>query len=300
MTTCPHAPCLKADVVVLRDRVRLRQPDGRWVDVRGLSRDVAEALAQLDGSRTTAGVSLGLSPTDRDAFEKTCAQLTSMGLWADRQRAGRVAVLGNGPLGQQLVEALRPHVAHIATDTYGSWLSARRRLKGPGGVLRPLTHWSELSGHDVDLVLVASATVEPDRAMLDHLVRTGLPHLLLRAHHDVATVGPFVDGNVGSCVRCHDLMLTDADQLWPDTVGSLSRCDARPESAVLRWAIDVATPRVWWFIDRNASDLHSTTLQLSLAHPGVERVRWPVHAECNAHHAASGEAVAAEAWPVAA
>lgn len=276
-----HAPSLVGEIVELGPRVRVRHSDGWWVDIGGLSSTTVKALAELKGNRTINGLCAGLPVAERQVFLKVCEQLTSLGLLRDPSPpAGRIAVLGSGPLAQALIDRVADQMEAIATDAYGAWVSAHTRRLPRCAQFKALSHWSELNAEDVDLVIVASGTVEPDRAMLDHLHRRALPHLIIQAHHGSAAVGPLVDGHTGSCRRCHDLLLTDEDPDWPHVLRTLSRVTANPDPAALDWAVSIATPRILWFIDTRASDLFSTTLQMSATHPGVERAQWPLHQDC--------------------
>ncbi|GCD91549.1 hypothetical protein [Nocardioides sp. LS1] len=100
---------------------------------------------------------------------------------------------------------------------------ARVAVHAAPDLAAPLTDLLVRSGvepveDDADLVVVATDTVVP-RADLDHLVREGLPHLVVSG----GVVGPFVVPGTTACTRCVDAHHADADprrslllEQWPD------------------------------------------------------------------------------------
>ncbi|RNL61031.1 hypothetical protein EFK50_16730 [Nocardioides marmoriginsengisoli] len=68
---------------------------------------------------------------------------------------------------------------------------------------------------------------EPDRSDLDHLVRDGVPHLLLRAVESEIILGPFVSPGSTACLRCLDAHRAQVDEQHPVALAELLRSERR-------------------------------------------------------------------------
>ncbi|MGH3268994.1 MAG: TOMM precursor leader peptide-binding protein, partial [Trebonia sp.] len=71
------------------------------------------------------------------------------------------------------------------------------------------------------------------------LMRTGVPHLAVRAEEAIGVVGPLVRPGQTACLRCLDLTRTALDPAWPLILAQLARrapdppaCDAALAAAV--------------------------------------------------------------------
>ena len=138
-------------------------------------------------------------------------------------------------------------------------------------------------------VVLVLSTGEPDREVLDPLVRGGIPHLVVRLVDGGAVLGPFVSPGQTACLRCIDAHRTVAD---PDHVpvttryvraSRRTRRDGVPDVAdpalaltALAWAVrDVAAhlaakvPSTW-----------SRTLVLGPEPARREEQEWPRHPDC--------------------
>lgn len=154
------------------------------------------------------------------------------------------------------------------------------RLDDLGVEAVPATSPDQESGRSGPPVLVLAGG-EVDRALLDPLVRDGVPHLVLRLLDGGVTLGPFVDPGRTACLRCLDLEAAASD---PDHAAVLDRYvlaaqaprgDAVPDgpdpalltSALARAVLDLRRhhagrqPLSWsatlrWTADADAPDPH--------------------------------------------
>ena len=154
---------------------------------------------------------------------------------------------------------------------------------------------------DSDVVLVV-AHGEPDRALLDPLVRREVPHLLLRLVDGRAVLGPFVLPGSTPCLRC-----LDAAQSVPDPhhvavtaryVGATSRprpdgaldvCEPALSSLALAWAVrDVVA-----HVEGREPSTWGRTLELGPEPADLARAAWQRHPDCGcswpSHAVSSGK-----------
>jgi bacteriocin biosynthesis cyclodehydratase domain-containing protein len=102
-----------------------------------------------------------------------------------------------------------------------------------------LTSYGLVAPGRSDLVLVGGVG-EPQRDLVDDLVRRGTPHLLLRLVEGQAVVGPFVDPGRTACLRCLDACATDEDPSWPVLVDQYARLSATDRPDGLAEPVDPA------------------------------------------------------------
>jgi bacteriocin biosynthesis cyclodehydratase domain-containing protein len=131
---------------------------------------------------------------------------------------------------------------------------------------------------------------EPHRDLLDDLLRSGTPHVLVRLAEGAASVGPFVVPGRTACLRCLDAHCTDADTEWPLLVqqyaaaSSRARPDGAPEpvdpllaALALAWAArDVAT-----YVDGGRPSTWSATVTVDPRLTRLETRRWLRHPACS-------------------
>ncbi|HET6151332.1 MAG TPA: TOMM precursor leader peptide-binding protein [Marmoricola sp.] len=125
---------------------------------------------------------------------------------------------------------------------------------------------------------------EADRAEADALVRSGTPHLLVRAVESEILLGPFVVPGVTACLRCTDLHRGDEDQTDPAAFASRStRHDGVPDpvdAALAAMAIAWAVRDLVRFTEGDRPDCWSAVLTLTDAMDSLQPVRWPRHPRC--------------------
>lgn len=178
--------------------------------------------------------------------------------------------------------------AACATATVADRRTRTVRLLGPpvlteplGVLLRdcgvPIGPDAAFAADALDLAVVVGHP-EPDRALVDSLVRCDVDHLVVRLHPHSALLGPLVRPGRTACLRCADAARADADPAWTGLVAQLdsplqrpvgARADASPvlvatvvaatatavldlldgmpttcEGAMLRWSADCGPPRL--------------------------------------------------------
>lgn len=138
------------------------------------------------------------------------------------------------------------------------------------------------------LALVVS-TGEIDRETLDPLVRSELPHLVLRVVDGVVVLGPFVVPGATACLRCLDAHHSDEDPGYPIALERYVTASAQPRedgcsdlpdpgniALALAWAArDLrtfsmgGTPTTW-----------SSTVAIGGVGAPISAVAWQPHARC--------------------
>ena len=130
---------------------------------------------------------------------------------------------------------------------------------------------------------------EPHRDLLDDLLRSGTPHVLVRLAEGAAHVGPFVVPGRTACLRCLDAHCTDADSSWPLLVeqyaaaterdradGVPEPCDGLLATIAVAWAVrDLVT-----FAEGRRPSTWSATIRLDPALAAVEARSWLRHPDC--------------------
>ena len=140
-------------------------------------------------------------------------------------------------------------------------------------------HWTQLDT-DTDLVVLATGTVEPDRAITEHLLRRDLAYLVVRAHHGHAWVGPLVAPHSPACLRCLDLAMSTDDPGWPQVLSTLLQSPTAPSPVATGWAAAVTAANVGWFLADGRCDLEASTLEMDQRATGLRRRSWNRHPDC--------------------
>ena len=197
-------------------------------------------------------------------------------------------IIGSDPDGPRVVisDPAPPdpdlHPRATLAGSAGEALAQRLRRLGNRSRVGTVSHWSELDALAPGLTVVATSTVEPDRAITEHLARHDLPHLVVRRSDDEVRVGPLVEPGRTPCLRCADTLLTATDPRWPETLLTRS---AQPTSALtgrigVAWAAASAAVQVTCYLRTGRADTMGCTLELA-ADDLLTRVRqWPYHPEC--------------------
>ncbi|GAA1851907.1 hypothetical protein ACFFOM_00880 [Microlunatus capsulatus] len=192
--------------------------------------------------------------------------------------------MGTGQLGQRLAELLLEADVdvHLADAGDASTVADGGPLPRPAGRgrLRPVNHWSKPDGVLLPLTVVAVDTVEVDRVLTAHLVRTDQPHLLLRSSGTGVTVGPLVLPGRTACLRCTDLARRDVDPGWPLLLDQLVRLHRPARPALAAWAAALAAVHVLAHLAGAVPESAGATLDLDDADPLVRWRAWPRHAGC--------------------
>ena len=221
--------------------------------------------------------------------------------WPARQPAlGNVWVIGGGILAAATALALTqagaevcvsaPDCASCDLDPMGAHASAAAAIRSwviarqPSAKLESAPHWTAIAPNTTSLAIVASPTLQPDRAITDHLARQCVPHLVMRAHQETAVVGPLVTNVGDACLACLDLTQVDHDRRWPAKVRLLINQLAAPSELVAHWAAVQAACEAVWFLRGDGMTLNCATVELDGRQAGVARRRWQPHPDCACQH----------------
>jgi bacteriocin biosynthesis cyclodehydratase domain-containing protein len=135
--------------------------------------------------------------------------------WADRCRLPAVAAAAYAEDPATAHDRLlRRTATRVGLSVPEPWCAEVSRLLGRAGLA--------VGGPDASLRLVIGVG-EPDRELLDELMRAGIAHLVLRTSATRVRIGPFVVPGDTACVRCEDAHHTDRDPRWPLLVPQLVR-----------------------------------------------------------------------------
>lgn len=140
-------------------------------------------------------------------------------------------------------------------------------------------------GSSADAVLVLSAG-EPDRAVLDVLVRGDVAHLLVRAVEGSLVVGPLVVPGRTPCLRCLDAHHATDDPLYPALVAIHHRAERRDgvaeplDSALVSLAVAWAVRDLVSHLDGEPASTWSATVHLGPRLADLTMVRWLRHPDC--------------------
>lgn len=141
-------------------------------------------------------------------------------------------------------------------------------------------HWSKPEGHPVDLTIVCTETVEPDRLITDQLLRSDEPHLIVRSLGHTVVVGPLVVPGRTACLRCLDLARRGADPQWPQLLRQLTQVQVGSPAALVTWSGSVALAQVLGYLTGSQPETFSATLELSVTDFLTRWRSWPLHPEC--------------------
>lgn len=247
----------------LSSRHRLRIPDSVTV------RRTLEALAQ------------GMCPPDRST-RRVLDRL------APALRAASTLVQPS--LGPAEMAALSLRHPRTALTRLAARRSTQVRVLGDLGIdPKPLLAASGLgtaSGPPQRTVTLVLCQGEPDRSLLDPLVRDRQPYLLLRAVEGDLVLGPFVDPGRTACVRCIDAHLTEDDPVHPVLVSRTARLldlNDVPEpldSAVASMALGWAVRDLVRYAEGDPVSTWSATVLLGPDQDALVPTPWAPHPSC--------------------
>ena len=150
-----------------------------------------------------------------------------------------------------------------------------------------------------DLAIVAPSE-EPDRGLVAALVRSGIPHLVVRVVEDRGIVGPFVLPGRTSCVRCADLYRSDRDPSYPRLLAQcLSEQTVTPPCDVALAGLvgNLAAMHVLQYVGGDLPDSCGATIEVHTPTGRQHRRRWPTHPECGCHWDHLAEQSRQPMWP---
>lgn len=197
-------------------------------------------------------------------------------------RDGVVAVLGVGPLTQELVTLLaEAGVGSILPDDAGlaEWM---------GRNLPKVTTRAPLDCSPDLAVSCDGHVVEPIRAR--GLARAGIVHLPVVVREVSVRVGPLLNTGTAACAACLDLWELDADRCWPAVATQMRLLEAPViEWLLLHQAAALTARAVTDVLTGRGGPWQGRSLELTATEPaGVER-SWPRHPACLCAQLAGGE-----------
>ena len=239
---------VRAERIDTTTGVRWFLHEGCWAQITDPDPRLDDVLTRADGWTSDPRLRSRLAHEDAarldemlDLFQRT--GLAVSGRPESAVAAVHVALIGVGPLARRVADGLvRSGVRRLTVldpapvTTESADEVPGRRGRALVDSLRPRHNVDLLAVNDVrrlasdgvDLALVVTGTIEPDRVLLDELVRLDLPHLVVRTHRDTAHIGPLVLPGSTACVGCHDLGRSRLDPHWPQVLVRLQSMPARP------------------------------------------------------------------------
>jgi len=275
--------------------------------VDGLTPPLVRMVDGLDGTRPLArvlaeAVAAGAAPgAARDLLER----LDAAGLLVATPRAdslperrvvvrggGRVAVsvgclLAAAGVGRVLVETegtvvrddvgtglLAGDVGRPAQHAVEEAVSRASLGSGPPGDA-PARRWLAARA---DLVVLADGA-RPDPIAAQRLVLDGRAHLPVSAAEDTGSLGPLVEPGATPCLRCEDLVRTDADPAWPRVAAELAGRRTPVPVALAAATAAAAVAEVLTLFEGDVPAVRAAVLDL--AADGTRRLRPALrHREC--------------------
>lgn len=281
---------LRAGTPVLHrgpDAVQVGLHAGRAVVLHGAG--ARALLRRLDGATTRSGLEADGAAAGLDAAEVhevlhrlAAADLLETG--GSRAPAPAVRLVGTGQLGQRLAELLLEagvdiHLADAGDASAVADGGPLPRSAGRGR-LRPVNHWTKPDAPALPLTVLAVDTVEVDRVLTEHLLRTDQPHLLLRSNGAGVTVGPLVLPGRTACLRCTDLARRDVDPGWPLLLHQLTRLHRPAQPVAAAWGTAVAAAQVLAHLSGALPESAGATLDLDESDHRMRWRTWPRHVAC--------------------
>jgi hypothetical protein len=240
-------------------------------------------LEHLNGLHDWSALLDAIDPGNRASALALVQHLAAHGMVGELapRRQFFVQLVGSGQLARHVANALladpRVHLLLAPPLAESGAGRAPKSLLGtlckthklaPGDRVLTGVHWGAITADDADMVVVCPSTAEVDQAVVAHLLRARIPHLVLSAHRDRARIGPLVDGYGGACTACSNHQLGGVDPSWLPTLVKMSGCVAHADESLLQWAAAETGLRVGWFID-GVNTLRSTVLEASTSRPGL-------------------------------
>ena len=230
----------------------------------GVPPALADAVGLLAHPRTPDELGTLLPRLERPWLAWLLERLSEAGLLVplEPEPAPTLVVVGAGPLAR----TVRAAVADTGLPV------TRIDPVGPA-MLPPRAEHPEL-------IVLAPATAEPDRALTDTLFRAGRAHLVVRIEPDRAVVGPLVLPGQTACVRCQDLTRVRLDAGWPHLLAQLCRTPVSPGPALLAWAGATAAVQIRAWLAGSSPETCGAALELGLPDYRLATRSWPAHPGC--------------------
>jgi len=193
--------------------------------------------------------------------------------------AHSVRLVGLGPAGELVAEQLlRAGIGRLVTVEAGAtswtgWGAGRDRVQRAD-------HWSQPTIDSVDLTIVVTDHLEPDRAVTAELTRADHPHLLVRPRAHGAVVGPLVVPGRTSCLRCGDVARTRTDPAWPRMLAQLCRTRGQWDALAAEWAAALVTTQVLAHLAGRSVEVAAATFELGPVDWTWQRRVWPADPSC--------------------
>lgn len=157
------------------------------------------------------------------------------------------------------------------------------------GSLEEALRWSGLRLRSRARLALVLSVGEFDRSLLDPLVRTDVPHLIVRVLDGVLVLGPFVVPGDTACLRCLDAHHTDEDPGYPVALDRYVTASAQPRedgcvdipgasstALALAWAArDLRT-----FATGGIPTTWSSTVVIADVGADIAAVTWQPHPQC--------------------
>ncbi|MDR1808287.1 MAG: hypothetical protein LBR33_10320 [Propionibacteriaceae bacterium] len=250
----PHRPRLLLDGPAVWRRPGVLQIGlgSPHVVLQGVPSELAAAIPLLDGRHSQFEVACAVGPRWAHWLLRSLDQFDVLGdgpLTAGRLRVG---VVGAGPLADAIAARLAAHGHQLAGGRAGQ----------------------------ADVVVVAPATIEPDRVAVNALVKARTPHLVATCGHGRAGLGPFVIPGATSCLMCADLARSQADPAWPLIAFQLSQLFPPADPLLIDWvAAGVSAQVAAWQAGR-LPETASTTVTFDRLDAASAWTPWPAHPGC--------------------
>ncbi|MCZ4497767.1 MAG: hypothetical protein JWQ74_320 [Marmoricola sp.] len=122
-----------------------------------------------------------------------------------------------------------------------------------------------------------------DRHTSDALVRSRVPHLLLRAVESEIILGPFVGPGATACLRCLDAHQSDEDPSYRAPTPAAVRYDGVPapcDSALGTVALGWAVGDLVRYVEGDLPTTWSATVTFTPGQTSVDAVPWSRHPAC--------------------
>lgn len=272
-------------------RLRVELPDGRTLLRDGVPEGVSRAVCLLDGSRSPATIAARLA-VDASWIDWLVDTLSAMGALSAQRSPVAVQVNGCGDLGLAiarllLTTACATVLLNDSSSPDDSPSQGWTKAEASHAILCGEGHGDSVMVVPLDgrfprpgLVVLARNRAEPDRAVTDELVREDQPHLVTSFVGSVATVGPLVVPGRTSCLRCGDLIATDADADWPLRLAARAGRTVSLDPVLFAWTVATVVLQIRAWIAHGEPDALGATIEMDALDGYLRTRRWPSHPRC--------------------
>lgn len=222
-----------------------------------------QTRAELAGRLRAAGLTVA-------AFSALLDRLVAAGKAIDPARVERsplrVGIHGHSPLARRLADELALAGVPTAAGSLSSVLATARPL-------------------DCNLLLLTDQMVV-DQAVRLALMTAGTPHLPVRVHDGIGSIGPLVLPGYSSCLRCADLHRAELDPEWPVLAARLARMPGAADPGTVALTAAIACQEIVGITARLAEPGGSPPqtldhqLQVHVSPAGTSLLPAPAHPRC--------------------